>query len=218
MDFFTGLPGVGVEGSDFVQRSETTWNFESSKRIFATEELLVPDIDEDVPAIPSKKEFSVEGLKETVGFTQTEFDTCCILVCTFNGAGINNKFWLRSLKSVSSSYTGNFEVAITDVCWGVLNNKTGCCFPALTLICIFWCAYIVMEVCCGWGTGATSCVASFRISSDIEWNALGVVAGDTFDENLSGMYDGDTCEEIFTGIHNGLEVEEETAEGIKGLE
>ena len=51
IDFFDGLPGVGVDGSDLTLRSDTTSVLESSKRILVTDELLGPVTDTDVTDI-----------------------------------------------------------------------------------------------------------------------------------------------------------------------
>ena len=54
IDFFHGLPGVGVVGSDLTGRSVKTSVFESSKRILAADELLAPVTELVVPDILSE--------------------------------------------------------------------------------------------------------------------------------------------------------------------
>ena len=56
--------------------------------------------------------------------------------------------------------------------------------------------------------GVSCATASFRISSDMEWKAFGVVAGDPLAGNFNGELAVETCEEI-TGMHNGFETAEE---------
>lgn len=184
MDFFSGLSGVRVEDSDFTMQPDETSILESSKRILATEELLVPVTWVDVADIPS--EFQVVSRGSKGWWEYFSNNELLPFGDWLNEAGNSSKLGLFSLHETLVAL-----IKFGGCDGGGPNSKTGC-RPSPMLILMFCCLKTVTPASFCWELMTPTCeedLSSFLINSDIE-NAV--------DENA--VDEGDTFEDIFTGI------------------